>query len=532
MEKEEIRKLIDDGRAILGIELGSTRIKAVLIDDRGNVLEKGEHGWENELTDGVWTYKLSDAEEGLKSCYADLKSNVIKSYGTVLRKLSAIGISAMMHGYLILDKNGEQLAPFRTWRNTITGREAKALTALFGVNVPERWSIAHLYKDILEDRPYVKDIAFMTTLSGYIHLQLTGESLLGIDDASGMFPIDAGTKDFDASMLSKFDAILKERGFGFMLSDILPKVLCAGEEAGRLTKEGALLLDRDGDLMEGCPLCPPEGDAGTGMVATDSVAPGTGNVSAGTSIFGSFVLEKPLSKVYPELDPVMTPSGDPVAMAHCNNGTSDIDAWVGLFAELLGLSGAKVEMGELYKLLFNEAMKAEKDCGGLISYGYLAGEPVSGVTDGRPLFVRTPDSRLRLAEFMRAQLLSPLASLRLGMDILFENENVKLSKLMGHGGFFKTKGVGQKLLAAAAKAPVTVSSTAGEGGAFGIAVLAAYMAVKAPGESLSDFLRKKIYDGAETLTMEPCEADMEAFERYYERFKRGLSIEREAEKAI
>jgi sugar (pentulose or hexulose) kinase len=434
----------------------------------------------------------------------------------------------MMHGYLVFDKNDNQLAQFRTWRNTMTGDAAEKLTSLFNFNIPQRWSIAHLYQAILNKESHVKDISFLTTLAGYVHYSLTGKKVLGVGEASGVFPIDSETGDYDKSMVEKFDALLAENNLPYTLSDIFPKVLSAGDEAGFLTKEGALLLDPSGNLEAGCPLAPPEGDAGTGMVATNSVAPRTGNVSAGTSIFAMAVLEKALSGVYSEIDMVTTPTGKPVAMVHCNNCCSDLDSWVGLFRQLLDVLDKSIPTPELYDALYFEAAKGDSDCGGMLAYNNFSGEPVAGLDEGRPLFTRLPDAKLTLQNFMRSQLYATVATLKIGMDILFDKESVKLDTLLGHGGLFKTEKVGQQMMANAMNTPVTVMSTAGEGGAWGMALLAAYLIEKEDGESLEDYLNNKVYSNNDGSTLNPEPDGVKGFNAYMERYKKGLEIEKAA----
>ena len=530
--KEKNTALIETGQAVLGIEFGSTRIKAVLTDGAGAVLAMGSFEWENKLVDGLWTYSLEDIWKGLSACYKDMKQNVAKSYGVTLRRLKALGFSAMMHGYMAFDSAGELLVPFRTWRNTNTARAAKELTELFHFNIPLRWSIAHLYEAILEQETHVPKIDYMTTLAGYIHWRLTGQRVLGIGDASGMFPIDSKTKDYDAVMADKFEQLIKPCGFSWRLRDIFPKVLTAGENGGYLTKEGALLLDKEGELEAGCPLCPPEGDAGTGMTATNSVAVRTGNVSAGTSVFAMIVLEKPLKKLHEEVDMVTTPAGAPVAMVHCNNCTSDLNAWVSLFKELTYSLGFEVDMDQLYGTLYNKALEGDKDCGGLMAFNYYSGEPVTGFCEGRPLFIRRPDSQMTLANFMRTHLYSSLGALKVGLDILLREEDVRIDKIYGHGGLFKTPLVGQKVLAAAIHAPVTVMATAGEGGAWGIALLASYMAFVqqegAAGESLESYLAHVIFKDENSTTAQPDEKDEESFDDFIKRYKKALAVEQSA----
>jgi sugar (pentulose or hexulose) kinase len=519
---------IIEGKTSLGIELGSTRIKAVLIGEDHSPIASGGSDWENQLVDGVWTYSLDDVWKGLQDSFRNLCEDVKSKYGISLSTVGAAGISAMMHGYLAFDKNAKLLVPFRTWRNTITERAAAQLTKEFGFNIPQRWSIAHLYQAILNKEDHVKDIAFITTLAGYVHWKLTGKKVLGVGDASGMFPIDSAANNYHTRMLDQFTALTGALGFGWKLADILPEVLNAGEKAGTLTAEGAALLDPAGSLQPGIPLCPPEGDAGTGMVATNSVAERTGNVSAGTSIFAMIVLEKELSKLYTEIDIVATPSGRPVAMAHCNNCTTDLDAWVKLFGELNGLFGTKVDKGALYDALYYKALEGDADGGGLLSYNYFAGEHVTALEQGRPLFTRTPDSRFTLANFMRTLLYSTMGTLKLGMNILIEQEHARLDTLLGHGGLFKTKGVGQRLMAAALNAPIAVMESAGEGGAWGIALLASYMSHKGEGETLEEYLAQKVFAGNAGTRVEPDSKDVKGFEDFMKRYTEGLAIERAA----
>ena len=523
-----VKEMIENGRAVLGIELGSTRIKAVLIDEDHNPIAVGDHEWENRLDDGIWTYMLDDIWEGLKDSYQNLAANVKEKYGVTLTKVGAMGFSAMMHGYMAFDKEGNLLVPFRTWRNSTTGPAAEALTELFQYNIPQRWSIAHLYQAILNDEEHVKDVAYITTLAGYIHWRLTGEKVIGIGDASGMFPIDVKAKDYDASMMDNFDTLVSDKNYPWKLKDILPKVLAAGEAAGNLTEEGARLLDDSKSLKAGIPVAPPEGDAGTGMAATNSVAKRTGNVSAGTSVFAMVVLEKELKKVHPEIDLVTTPDGSLVAMAHANNCTSDLNAWVGIFREFAESFGMKEDMNQLFGTLYNKALEGDADCGGLLSYGYLSGENMTGVMEGRPLFVRSPKSCFNLANFMRANLFTALGALKVGMDILLKEEHVEIDTMLGHGGLFKTKGVGQKILAAAINAPVSVMETAGEGGPWGMALLASYMIHKEEKESLQDYLSGKVFAGSTGTSMDPDAKDVEGFEVFIERYKKGIAIEQSA----
>jgi hypothetical protein len=526
--KEQIKGAIESGKAVLGLEFGSTRIKAVLIDEEHHPIASGDHEWENRLDNGIWTYTLADIWTGLRDSYEKMAKDVKEKYDVVLTDIGAIGFSAMMHGYMAFDKDGELLVPFRTWRNSTTGQSAKALTELFQYNIPERWSIAHLYQAILNEEEHVKDISYITTLAGYIHWQLTGEKVLGVGDASGMFPIDPETKDYDQKKIDQFDELIAEKGYGWKLREILPKVLVAGEKAGNLTEEGAKLLDVNGNLKAGIPLCPPEGDAGTGMAATNSVAKRTGNVSAGTSVFAMVVLERELKKVYPEIDLVTTPDGSLVGMVHANNCTSDLNAWVGLFREFAENFGIEVDMNRLFGTLYNKALEGDADCGGLLSYGYLSGENITGVTEGRPMFVRSPESKFNLANFMRSHLFTALGALKVGMDILLKEEGVEIDSILGHGGLFKTKGVGQGILAAAINTPVSVMETAGEGGPWGMALLASYMIHKEEGEALGDYLTKKVFAGAEGVSMEPDPKDVEGFEVFIERYKKGIAIEQAA----
>lgn len=502
----------------LGIELGSTRIKAVLIDENHIPIASGSHEWENRLMNGIWTYSMEDIHTGLQACYADLVKNV----GLPLETVGAIGVSAMMHGYLPFDKDMHQLAEFRTWRNTVTGEAAEKLTELFGFNTPQRWSIAHLYQVILNGEEHVKDIAHLTTLAGYIHYKLTGLHVMGVGEASGMFPIDSATCDYDEEMVQKFTSLS-----GIDVRKILPKVLIAGENAGYLTEDGAKFLDPSGNLRAGIPIAPCEGDAGTGMAATNSVRVKTGNVSAGTSDFAMIVTDKKLG-VHREIDMVTTPSGAPVAMAHCNNCTSDINAWVSLFSEFAEAIGAPIDKGELFTLLFRKAIEGDPNCGGLLSYNYFSGEGVTDIDEGRPIFARTPDAKLTLPNFMRTHLLSALATLKIGLDILTKEENVPIEKLYGHGGFFKTPEVGQRMLSAAVGAPVSIMETAGEGGPYGMAILAAYMLNKSEGESLEDYLDNKVFRDTSSVTVMADKADVEGFAVFLERYKKALPIERTA----
>ena len=529
---EKNRAAVESGNTYLGLELGSTRIKAVLTDGDHVPIASGSHMWENKLVGAYWTYSLDDIWRGLRECYASLASDVRKQYGVTLTRVGAVGFSGMMHGYMAFDGNGELRVPFRTWRNTTTAQASRELTGLFRFNIPQRWSIAHLYQAMLDGEAHVPRIAYMTTLAGYIHWRLTGEKVIGVGDASGMFPIDPSTGQFDARMVAEFDALAAEKGMTWRLRDILPSVLPAGDKAGCLTGEGARLLDPEGALAAGIPVCPPEGDAGTGMAATNSVAVRTGNISAGTSVFAMIVLEKELSKVYPEIDIVTTPSGDAVAMVHCNNCTSDIDVWVDLFGEFAEALGCNQGKDALYNLLYGKALEGDPDCGGLLSYNYDAGEPVTGLDAGRPMFLREPGSRLTLPNFMRTHLYSALGALKIGMDILLEGEDVRVTRITGHGGFFKVGDVGQRMMAAALNTPVTAMRTAGEGGPWGMAILAAFMKNKQPGQTLEAYLRDSVFRDAGGMTVNPERAAVVGFQAYLSRYKKGLPVERAAVEAL
>ena len=528
--KSDAKSTIETGKAILGIELGSTRIKAVLIDQENKPIAQGNHTWENQLVDGLWTYSIEAIWSGLQDCYADLRSNVKNLYGIEIENLAAIGVSAMMHGYMPFNAKEEILVPFRTWRNTNTGRAAAALSDLFVYNIPLRWSISHLYQAILDNEAHVKDIDFLTTLAGYVHWQLTGEKVLGIGDASGMLPIDPATHNYSAEMVAKFDKLIAPNQYNWTLQDILPKVLSAGESAGVLTPEGSKKLDASGHLKAGIPVCPPEGDAGTGMVATNAVKQRTGNVSAGTSSFSMIVLEKELSKPYEMIDMVTTPDGSLVAMVHCNNCTSDLNAWVNLFKEYQELLGIPVDMNEIYSKLYNIALTGDADCGGLLSYNYISGEPVTGLAEGRPLFVRSANDKFNLANFMRSHLYASVGVLKIGNDILFNDEKVKVDRITGHGGLFRTKGVGQRILAAAINSPISVMETAGEGGAWGIALLGSYLVNNEKKQSLADFLDEKVFVGDAGIEVSPTAEDVAGFNTYIENYKAGLPIEEAAVK--
>ena len=521
-----VKEAIEQGRTYLGIELGSTRIKAVLIGEDGVPAASGGHTWENQYENGVWTYSLEAVRNGLQDAYAKLAADVEKKYGVPLTAVAGMGISGMMHGYLPF-KGGELLTPFRTWRNTMTGQAAAELTELFHFNIPQRWSIAHLHQAILNGEAHVGDITYLTTLAGYVHWQLTGEKVMGIGEASGMFPIDSEKMDFDQGMVEQYDALAAELGYSWKLRDILPKVLCAGEAAGKLTEAGARLLDPTGTLRPGIPLCPPEGDAGTGMAATNAVAVRTGNVSAGTSVFAMVVLEKPLSRVYEEIDMVTTPAGRPVAMVHCNNCTNEINAWAGIFQGFLAELGQTVGQGPILDAIFHAALSGDKDGGGTVLYNFLSGEPVAGLTAGSPLLARTVDAKFTFANFARVQLYSAMASLKLGLDIL-NREEVALDRLLGHGGYFKAPEAGQRVLAAAAKAPVSVMETAGEGGPWGMALLAAYAVQRTPGQSLEEYLDSRIFAGQKAVTIHPDPEDAAGFDAFMERYTAALPAERAA----
>ena len=503
-----------------------------MIDEKGTPLAAGSHEWENRYENGIWTYSLEDIWGGLQDCYQDLLRDVTNQYQATVSKFSSIGFSAMMHGYLAFDKEDRLLVPFRTWRNTITEEAAGKLTKEFNYNIPQRWSISHLYQAILNKEDHVKDVTFFTTLAGYIHWRLTDKKVLGVGDASGMFPIDIHTGSYDQKMINRFNELVSSEGFKWKLQDILPEVLSAGEAAGQLTAEGAALLDTSGKLQAGIPLCPPEGDAGTGMTATNSVGVRTGNVSAGTSVFAMIVLEKELTKVYPEIDLVTTPDGALVGMVHCNNCTSDLNAWVNLFGEFAESFGIQANKNQLFSVLYNKALEGDTDCGGLISYNYFSGEPVTGFDEGAPLFVRRADDKFTLANFMRTHLYSSLATLKAGLDLMFKEEDVKVDEMFGHGGLFKTKGVGQRIAAAAMNTPVSVMETAGEGGAWGIALLASYMQNKDNEESLQDFLNNKIFVGQTGSKMEPVAEDVEGFDKFMKRYMAGLAIEHAAVDAL
>ncbi len=518
--------VIVDGRAVLGIELGSTRIKTVLIDPQGTTLATGSHTWENQFVDRTWTYSLEDVWSGVQASVALMCADAQERHGVRPTTLGALGVSAMMHGYLAFDDSGQLLVPFRTWRNTSTERAATELTDLLDFAIPLRWSIAHFYQAILDEEPHVARVACLNTLAGYVHQQLTGLSVLGVGDASGMFPIDAATKDYDARRLEQFDTLVADRHPGLRLARLLPTVLSAGAEAGRLTAEGAALLDATGQLRPGAPLCPPEGDAGTGMVATNAVAPRTGNVSVGTSIFAMAVLERPLLQVHPEVDLVTTPAGDPVAMVHCNNGASELDAWAGVFREFAAAIGHPVDPDDAFRAMLHEALSSDADAGGLLAYNYLSGEPITRLVEGRPLVLRSPDSRLTLGNFVRAQVYAAFATLSLGMRVLAD-DGVELDVMVAHGGLFRTEGVAQRLLAAATGTAVAVGRDAGEGGAWGIALLASYLG-HAEKTDLTGYLAARFATGATVTVVEPDPADERGFATFLEHYVAALPVERAA----
>jgi len=528
MIKEKIKAAILNGQTSLGIELGSTRIKAVLIDEDYETIASGSFDWTNSLVDGIWTYGIDEVWTGISESYRQVKEEVLQNYDIEMTKVGAIGFSAMMHGYMAFDSEGELLVPFRTWRNNLQEKAATYLTEHFSYPIPQRWTIAHLYQAVLNGEGHLPEIDYLSTLAGYVHWQLTGERIVGVGEASGIFPIDLMAKDYNEIMVKQFDALIKDKHVGWKLRDILPKVRVAGETAGYLTQEGALLIDPTGSLEAGIPLCPPEGDAGTGMVATNSVAKKTGNVSAGTSVFAMIVLEKDLNKVHKEIDLVTTPAGDLVAMVHSNNCSSDLDAWVGLFDEVAKTLGREVDKDTLYGNLYKKALEGDPDCGGLLSIGYLSGEHITGFSEGRPLVVRTPDSAFNLGNFMRAHLYTALGALKIGMDILLVEEKAEVDEIIGHGGFFKVEGVGQRMMSAATNTPVTLMETAGEGGAWGIALLGAYMIQKSEDMKLDEFLNEKVFSGKKGKTLKAEMKEVEGFETFMKRYKKGLAIEKAA----
>jgi sugar (pentulose or hexulose) kinase len=522
----DIVKEIKEGKCSLGIELGSTRIKVVLIQSDNTPIASSSYAWNNELIDGFYSYSISNIWKGVSTSYADLKKDVKNKYNVTLKKLKGIGISAMMHGYLAFDSEDNLLTPFRTWRNTNTAVASKELTELFNFTIPIRWSVAHYYQAILNKEEHVKKVAKLDTLSGYVHYKLTNNFVLGIGDASGMFPIDSTINDFNQTFIKQFDELTSAET---SISTILPKVMVAGELGGILTEEGALLLDKEGDLEAGIPLCPPEGDAGTGMVSTNSVKVNTGNVSAGTSVFAMIVLEKELSKFYDKLDLVTTPDGHPTAMAHSNNCTGDYDSWISVFKEVIEASGNTITVPELYDKMLIQALKGDADCGGVLSYNYLSGEPMTELSDGRPIVARTLDANFNLANFMKSQLYTSLCALRIGLDILFEKENIKIESITGQGGFFKTPIVGQTVMANATHTPINLVESSGEGGAWGIAILANYMGET---EKLGSYLDNRVFNKSKKLTITPKQEDVEGFNKFFELYKESLELVEVAAKHV
>ncbi len=523
-----MNKEVNWGNTSLGIELGSTRIKASIIDSDFQVVAEGSSTWENKYQNGYWTYSFEEIESKLQEAYSALKKDVKDKYGVVLNKVGSIGISAMMHGYIVLDKNDKPLVPFRTWRNVSASKAAGLLSKKFAFNIPARWSIAHLYQAYLDDEEHIQNIAFLTTLAGYIHYKLCNKKVLGVGDASGVFPINPKTKQYDEDMKKTFNELMKEKGLSYQLDDILPEVLNAGEEAGRLNEEGARFLDVEGDLQEGILLCPPEGDAGTGMVCTNSILPLTGNISAGTSIFGMIVLKEKMHSYYPEVDVVTTPIGDEVAMIHCNNCTSEINAWVNMFKEYSKLIGVDIPLSEIYEKLFLDSLNGEDDCGGLLTYNYTSGENITGIANGRPLLVRSPEARFNLPNFIKAQIYSAFATLKYGVDNLCKKEDIKVDSFSAAGGIFKTQGVAEVYLASALDTPITLSKNANEGGSYGMAVLAMYAMEN--NCDLPEYLNKKVFKNAEIRTINPNKQLVEGFNAFEKRYIDGLTIEKEADK--
>lgn len=510
----------------LGIELGSTRIKAILINEDLQTIAQGEYSWKSTLEKGLWTYKLEDVWLGVQAAYKELATEVEEEFGIPLTQIGSVGISAMMHGYLALNNDGKLLTSFRTWENTSTTKAAYKLSSKFEFNIPHRWSIAHLYQAILDEEDHVASIDFLTTLAGYTHWKLTGQKIVGVGDASGMFPINSAGDDYDQRMIDLFQEILEKNNLSFSLRDIFPIVKKAGDYSGFLTEEGARLLDPSGRLKAGIPFCAPEGDAGTGMVATNSIKEYQGNISAGTSIFSMIVLKEKLSNYYKEIDIVNTPTGKPVAMVHCNNFTSDINEWVDLFKELTDSLESDVNKGDLFELLFKKAMEADQDTGNLYNCNYISGEPITGFDNGRPLFVRMPNSKFTLSNFMKSQIYSALATLKIGMDLLIKNEKVKVNKLLGHGGFFKTEKVGQQMMADALNIPITVMDTAGEGGAWGVSILASFILNKKSDQSLEDYLDNQVFKDNESLIADPKSEGVESFKQYLSGYLKVLEVER------
>lgn len=532
MDLQEVAVCVKNGETFLGIELGSTRIKAVLVTQNCHTISSGSYAWENRLENGIWTYDLQEAWKGIQVCYAQLAGEVKSQYHVPLQRIGAIGISAMMHGYLAFNKKDELLVPFRTWRNAITGQAADELTQALQFNIPQRWSIAHLYQAVLKGEAHLAELDFLTTLAGYVHWQLCGEKLLGIGDASGMFPVDEATGTYDAKMMEIFSSLAAVRKYSWRIGDILPGVRKAGEKAGRLTEAGARLLDPSGTLAAGSIMAPPEGDAGTGMVSTNSVRKRTGNISVGTSAFSMNVLDAPLKSLHRDIDIVTTPDGAPVAMVHINNCSSDINAWAGLFGEFASAIGCKLPADELYAALFQQAAKADADAGGLLNYSYLSGENITRMETGRPLFVRTPHSHMNLANFMLTQLYAAFAPLKIGMDILIQEEQVRTDAMIAQGGLFRTPVIAQQALADALELPITIMETAGEGGPWGMAVLAVFAAQREAGETLADFLDKKVFCKAKASTLVPRPEGTAGCKAFLARYKAGLSAEEAAGKAI
>jgi len=530
MEKRIIKEL-KNGETCLGIEFGSTRIKAILIDSTNIPIASGDFSWSNSLVDGIWTYTQKEIKTGLQECYLSLKKDVFKKFNVNLTSFKAIGISGMMHGIIAVDKENKLLTPFRTWRNNITRDESEFLSGKFGFPVAQRWTITHLYKFVLDNEAFLPKLDYISTLSGYVHRLLTGKKSIGINDASGMFPIDVKTGNYYSDKIKIFNSLIAHKKYKWHLEDILPKVLKCGESAGKLTKEGSLLLDPSGDLTPGIMLCPPEGDAGTGMVSTNSVKPRTGNVSAGTSVFSMIVLEKELKENSTKLDLVTTPDGNLVAMAHSNNCTGEYDQWISLFNEVIEATGNKISKGELYDCLLTKALQGEPDCGGLLAYGYISGEHQTGFSEGRPLVTRKPESLFNLPNFMRTQMYTSLCAMRIGLDYLFENEKVTLDCLTGQGGFFKTEKVGQTIMAIATHTPVKILQSAGEGGAWGIAILASFT-VNSKDKNLPTFLDTEVFNQTSESIITPKQEDIIGFNKFLERYKKGLEIEREAIKSL
>lgn len=529
---ERAENVLLGSKCYLGIEFGSTRIKAVLIDEHHRVIAQGNHDWENQIVDGIWTYAMADVIKGLQDCYHKVKTSVQEQYHVVLHHMDGIGISAMMHGYLVFDEQDELLTPFRTWRNTMTQEASSILSDVFQFHIPQRWSIAHIYQAMLNQEEHVAKIRFQTTLAGYVHYRLTGKKVLGIGEASGMFPIDTDKGCFHEGMIQQFNELSKEMPYTWKLEHILPDVLHAGEDAGVLSERGAVLLDPEGDLKAGIPLCPPEGDAGTGMIATNSIKAKCGNVSAGTSIFAMVVLEKELEKAYEAIDIVTTPDGKPVAMVHCNNGTSELNTWVHMFQELLVMMNVKISTEELYHQLFAKALQGQSNGGGILACNYVSGEHITGFEEGMPFVMRRPQGTFDLANFMLTQMYSSIATLTLGMHILTKEEKITVENMFGHGGFFKTVDVGQKVMAAALHAPVSVMDTAGEGGAWGCAVLAAYRANVDAYRDILDYLNNNVFAETQIHTVQPDGRLQDGFDDYIEAYKTCLAMERCAIDAV